>query len=52
MEFTNEQKQTIKKLQKLILSNVISCEDDVRPKIIARFKDRLAISHTWFIYEQ
>ena len=39
MEFTNEQKELIKKLQKLILSNVICCESDVRPNIISRFKE-------------
>ena len=39
MDFTNEQKEMVKKLQKVMLANVLYCNDDVRPSIIAKFKD-------------
>ena len=38
MEFTKEQKRQIKKLQKLMLANVIGCKSDIRPDIIKVFK--------------
>ena len=39
MNFSVKQKKQIKKIQKLILANVIACESDVRPSIISRFKE-------------
>ena len=39
MNLTESQKQLVKKLQKVILANIVNCDDDVRMNVLKRFKD-------------
>ena len=39
MELKSEQKQIVKKLQEIVLANIVNCDDEVRKNALKQFKD-------------